>query len=141
MIHLILSNRPTLYATPELAPVANNRGDRINKRAQAILGKLTALYPGAEGLVKEQMQLISGTKPWKRKAQGMDGGGSGEESGVKAEDSGSGSGAGSAGSTVSTGKKRKGAGASKDARAKGGKSGVKVEVGLEEEDVKAEYSE
>lgn len=72
MIQLVLLNRSTIYLTPALADVANNKGDRINKKIQSILARMTAVYPWADGMVKEEVAKISAAKPWKRKAGGVD---------------------------------------------------------------------
>jgi hypothetical protein len=48
-----------LYAIPELKDVANNGGDRINKKAQMLFQKLADSIPGGQGLVKEEVGKMS----------------------------------------------------------------------------------
>jgi hypothetical protein len=56
-----LISRPTFYAIPELSNVANNRGDRINKKLQQVL-KSMAAGVGAEGMVAEELAKLGRTK-------------------------------------------------------------------------------
>ena len=82
-----MANRATLYADPALADVNNNGGDRINKKTQQILRKLTDGMPGAEHAIKDaatagKAKGRGGKKegtvsPGKKKANGAGGSGSG----------------------------------------------------------------
>lgn len=40
IVQTIIANRPAIYATPELADVNNNRGDRINKKIHQVLEEM-----------------------------------------------------------------------------------------------------
>ncbi|WVQ67629.1 uncharacterized protein L199_005832 [Kwoniella botswanensis] len=57
-ISLLLNHRPDIYATPALRGVSENGGNRINQKLQQMLKKLCAAYPGAEGLVEEEIQYL-----------------------------------------------------------------------------------
>ena len=56
-----------------MADVANNGGDRINKKIQQMLGRFVAAYPGSEGLVKEEVARMSASRSGERKS-GSEGG-------------------------------------------------------------------
>ncbi|WVW83959.1 hypothetical protein I302_105982 [Kwoniella bestiolae CBS 10118] len=61
-INLVLTHRPDIYATQGLQGVSDNGGNRINQKLQQMLKKFCAMYPGAEGLVEEQIKLLKESK-------------------------------------------------------------------------------
>lgn len=73
-----MASRPALYALPELKPVSNNRGDRINKKLQQLLRKLEDAVPGAAGMVAQEVGKLGKSRsasPKKAKAAGAGAGG------------------------------------------------------------------
>ncbi|WVF71497.1 hypothetical protein IAT40_006303 [Kwoniella sp. CBS 6097] len=62
MITQVLLHRSDIYAIPELSGVADNGGDRINKKIQQVLKKVCEGYPGANGLVEEVVKGLKGSK-------------------------------------------------------------------------------
>ncbi|GFZ43878.1 hypothetical protein JCM24511_01598 [Saitozyma sp. JCM 24511] len=78
IISSTLASRPALYALPELKPVSNNRGDRINKKLQQLLRKLEDAVPGAAGMVAQEVGKLGkrgSASPKKVKAAGAGAGG------------------------------------------------------------------
>ncbi|ORY21100.1 hypothetical protein BCR39DRAFT_570042 [Naematelia encephala] len=61
MISTILSNRIDFRSIPDLEPVGNNGGDRINKKLIQILTRMADQYPGCQGAVKE-LVAVTGRK-------------------------------------------------------------------------------
>ncbi|KAK4686731.1 hypothetical protein P7C73_g3398, partial [Tremellales sp. Uapishka_1] len=54
MVALMLANRSQIYSIPGLAEVANNGGDRINKKIKQYLQKFVQGIPELENVVKEE---------------------------------------------------------------------------------------
>lgn len=62
MVRTLLESRSQIYATPDLAGVSDNGGNRINQKLQQVLKKLCTLYPGAEKCVEEEVEATKRSK-------------------------------------------------------------------------------
>ena len=64
LVQTILAGRPAIYATPQLAEVNKNGGDRINKKIQQILKKMLEAngVEDASGLVQDEVAKVGRSK-------------------------------------------------------------------------------
>ncbi|EIW70345.1 hypothetical protein TREMEDRAFT_60835 [Tremella mesenterica DSM 1558] len=69
IVGIVLSSRMELYDRPSLRPVANNGGDRINKKTQSLLKAWAKSVPGAEKVVIEELARVTISKGYKKKTR------------------------------------------------------------------------
>lgn len=67
-VRAILTSRPNIYSEPALADLASNGGSRINDKIRQMLKRFTALYPGSDMMVREEVEKLGAAKGRKRKA-------------------------------------------------------------------------
>ncbi|WVR07089.1 hypothetical protein IAU60_004128 [Kwoniella sp. DSM 27419] len=74
IVTLVLNNRSSLYAIPQVSGVNGNGGDRINKKVQQVLKKVCE-GQGVPGLVDDELKNLKASKggnggsPKKRKVE------------------------------------------------------------------------